>query len=308
MTNFIIMFICFFLGFFLKNLEKFPRSTAQALNLIVIYVALPALILVKLPKLLGTLELVGNWWVPISMAWLTFFIATGLVLLIAKKYHWSKAKTGALILCTGLGNTSFVGFPILEAVIGREALPIGILADQPGSFFMVSSLGIMIAAMYAGEKADTSYIVKRIFTFPPFMTMILAVIWYLLKLPFAAVLNEPLDKISQILVPLSLFAVGFQTDFKFSIIKKRAFPLAIGLFIKLIFFPIFFYVLYCKVLNINDLYSHVTVLESAMATMITAAVVVTEFNLDTELANLMVGLSIPISLLTVPMFNYIFFK
>ena len=59
-----------------------------------------------------------------------------------------------------------------------------------------------------------------------------------------------------------------------------------------------------KVLGGNDLTTQVIVLESAMATMITSAVVANEFNLDSEIANLMVGLSIPISLVTVPLWKH----
>jgi predicted permease len=45
-----------------------------------------------------------------------------------------------------------------------------------------------------------------------------------------------------------------------------------------------------------------------MASMITSAVVATEFNLDTEMANLMVGIGIPLSLVTVPLWNYFLFN
>jgi predicted permease len=45
-----------------------------------------------------------------------------------------------------------------------------------------------------------------------------------------------------------------------------------------------------------------------MATMITSAVVAAEFNLDTEIANLMVGIGIPISLITVPLWHYFIFR
>lgn len=50
--------------------------------------------------------------------------------------------------------------------------------------------------------------------------------------------------------------------------------------------------------------TQVIVLESATATMITAAVAANEFNLDSEISNLMVGLSIPLSLITVPLWKY----
>jgi len=41
--------------------------------------------------------------------------------------------------------------------------------------------------------------------------------------------------------------------------------------------------------------------------MITSAIVATEYHLDAELANLMVGISIPLSFVTVPLWNYLLF-
>lgn len=105
-------------------------------------------------------------------------------------------------------------------------------------------------------------------------------------------------------MPLALFSVGFQLHFDIAVFKKRWLPLALGLSFRLIFFPAFFAFFYLKVLGGSDLVTQVTVLESAMATMITSAVVASEFNLDSEISNLMVGLSIPLSLITVPLWKY----
>ena len=44
-------------------------------------------------------------------------------------------------------------------------------------------------------------------------------------------------------------------------------------------------------------------LEGAMASMINAGVIATEYRLEPELAQLMVGVSIPISLVTVPIWS-----
>jgi len=62
------------------------------------------------------------------------------------------------------------------------------------------------------------------------------------------------------------------------------------------------------ILGLNDDFARIAILESAMATMITSAVVAGEFNLDSELANLMVGLSIALSLITVPLLNKLLFN
>jgi predicted permease len=45
----------------------------------------------------------------------------------------------------------------------------------------------------------------------------------------------------------------------------------------------------------------VTVLQAAMAPMITAAIIAQEYELNSDLANLMVGIGIPLSFLTILM-------
>lgn len=305
MTNFIIIFLSFFIGLFCKRVKRFPPSTGLSLNLFVIYVSLPALILSRLPQLLQNMDLTGHWWLPVGMAWISFGTSFVVINLFAKKYGWSKAKTGALILTVGLGNTSFVGFPLLEAILGPNAIQIGILADQPGSFLVLSTLGILVAASYSGASSSFVMMAQRVFLFPPFIAMALAFLWTLTGLKGWNLLANPLEKIAMSLVPLALFVVGFQTQFSWNVIRRRLFPLSIGLTLKLFVMPLFFYLVIYKILKMNDDFALVTVLESAMATQIASAVVVAEFNLDSELANLMVGLSIPISLVTVPIWHYV---
>lgn len=242
------------------------------------------------------------------MAWTAFILSYLVFGFAGKQFGWKDSMTGALILTAGLGNTSFVGFPLLEALIGPHALPIGILADQPGSFLALSTIGIFVAALYSGAKITPMFIARRIFTFVPFIALILSVLWYV----FFGI-NHPqsldpimpaFDKIAATLVPLAVFSVGFQLQFDLAVFKKRWYQLALGLSFKLLVLPAFFAFLYLKVLGGNDLVTTVTVIESAMATMITAAVVANEFNLDNELTNLMVGVGIPISLVTVPLWKY----
>lgn len=308
MTNFIVIFTCLIAGILCRRLKQFPAHTPQALNAFIIYLSLPALVFSQLPKLLVNLDFHSNWWLPVSMPWISFCLSFVFFSFIGKKLKWKNTKIGALILTVGLGNTSFVGFPLLEALIGKEALPIGILIDQPGSFLALSTLGILTAAFYSGATVTPTFIIKRVLLFPPFIALIISVLWYLffgMANPASIDFILPsMDKIAATLVPLALFAVGFQLRFDLAIFKKRWIPLALGLTIKLIIFPIIFSILYIKVLGGNDLATHVIVLESAMATMITAAVVANEFNLDQEITALMVGMSIPLSLVTVPLWNH----
>jgi predicted permease len=307
MNNFLVIFVCMIAGILCKKLRNFPANSAQALNSFIIYLSLPALVLSQMPKVLATMDFHGDWWLPVSMAWITFVISFFFFSYTGKKLKWSRAKTGALILTAGLGNTSFVGFPILEALIGPHAIPTGILVDQAGSFLVLSTLGILVASLFSGAEINSRIMMKRVFTFPPFIALIFSVLWAMTGLVGVETATPALSKIAATLVPLALFSVGFQLRFDLNILKKRRLALSLGLFFKLLLLPSFFALFYLKFLGVHNLTSQVTVLESAMASMITSAVVATEFNLDTEIANLMVGIGIPLSLITVYLWNYFLF-
>jgi malate permease and related proteins len=309
MTNFAVIFICLFAGILCKRSRHFPAQTAQVVNSFIIHLSFPALILSQFPKLLVTLDFNGAWWLPVSMAWITFVLSYLFFSFIGKKLGWNHAKIGALILTAGLGNTSFVGFPLLEALIGPHAIPVGILVDQPGSFLVLSTFGIAVAALYSGAKITPKYMARRISSFPPFVALVVSFVWFLVwgrtNPQSLDVITPAFDKISSTLVPLALFSVGFQLKFEVDIFKRRWLPLTMGLLFKLVFIPVFFLILYVKILGHTDFSTYVTVVEAAMASMITAAVVATEFNLDSEIANLMVGVSITLSLITVPLWNFL---
>lgn len=303
MTQFLVLIFSFFSGLLCQKVENFPRQTGQGINLFIIYVSLPALVLTKVPLMIETLDLRGQWWIPVSMMWLSFFLALLFIFILGKQLHWPATRIGALMLTVGLGNTSFVGFPILKAIIGEEAIPIGILADQGGSFLLVSTLGIVVASVFSGRNVNYSIIAKRLFTFPPFLAILLSIIWYLLGNIAANIIIPALDPIAAALVPLALFAVGFQTRINLEVLKRRKQGIAIGLALKLFVIPIICWALYWKALGLNGFYAKVSILEAAMATQITSGVVATEYGLDSEIAQLMVTLSVPLSLLTVPLWN-----
>jgi len=76
-------------------------------------------------------------------------------------------------------------------------------------------------------------------------------------------------------------------------------PLLWGLSFKLFLAPIIFIILYVFLLSTRTFPVKITILQSAMAPMILGAVLAEEFGLNAEIANLMVGVGIPISIITV---------
>src|SRR3974390_901472 len=120
-------------GILVARLARPPAALVPALNGWAINVALPALILKLVPHVRFTTDL---WFLPIAM-WGVFFGACGLFLALGRALSWSEARSGAGTLVWGLGNTSFIGYPLIATLRGQEALDFALMADQLGTFVML---------------------------------------------------------------------------------------------------------------------------------------------------------------------------
>ncbi|MBU0513802.1 MAG: AEC family transporter [Proteobacteria bacterium] len=300
MPNLATVFICMLAGYLLRVSNKLPGQSAKVLNTFVIYVAFPALVIHHVPATLEQSGITMKLLVPVSMPWLLVFVAFLVFSLLGRALKWRPETVGALVLTAGFANTSFVGFPILEALLGPDAIKTGIIISQAGSFLALSTAGLILASFYSKHDASLSGIAKRLFQFPPFLAMLLSVVIYLLGIDLPDSVDAVLIKLAAALVPVALVAVGSQIRFDSKLIKFHKAPLLIGLSYKLILAPIIFGLLYVWILHDYSSIAEISVLESAMAPMITGAIVAAQFELDEELAYLLVGIGIPLSLLTVP--------
>lgn len=289
MESLVLLFSCTGLGILFRQIRLLPDNAYLSLNGIIIYVALPALILHKIPLISFTAE-VGY---PIAMPWLIFGLAIPFFILLGRRLHWSRESIGCLILCCGLGNTSFIGIPVMQLLWGESGVQVAILADQPGSFAALSTAGILAASYFSGGDASAKELMKRVLRFPPFLAFILALLLKLTATPVPELFSFTLVRLGSLVVPLALFSVGLQLN---PTAPGKDLPkLAWGLAYKLLLAPAFIYVLYILILEQNSLMGKGSVMEAAMGPMITAAIVATNFKLDSLLVSRIVGIGIPLS-------------
>ncbi len=279
-------------GYLLRFLPVFPADTDRSLNLYVIYIALPALILRQVPGLHFSRAMLT----PVLMPWLVVLCSGLLVLLLCRAMRWSRETTGALLLVVPLGNTSFLGIPMVEQFFGSSAVSWAILYDQFGSFLALSTYGTLILAIYGGSTITPAGILRRVVLFPPFIALLAATF-----LPIQAYL-QPLDRVLTLaagsLVPVVLVAIGFQM--RLLLPGADLMPFAAGLLIRLLLIPILFLAL-CRLLGLEGIPVQVSLFETAMPPMVTAGALASIAGLKPRLTSAMVGLGILFSFLTLPL-------
>ncbi|QDP84370.1 AEC family transporter [Chryseobacterium sp. SNU WT5] len=301
MSNIILLFLCLFLGFLLKKTKLFPENGHVALNSFVINISLSALSLYYIPKINLNFQVIF----PVMVPWLNIILAVLFFSFLGKKLNWSKTLIGALIMGAGFGNTSFVGIPVIQSLYGESGLKTVMLVDQPGSFVALSTLGITIASFYSGEKTGVAQIIRKIIKFPPFIAFAIAVILNIINITIPVQIDEVFAKLGATTVPLALVSVGSQL--KWHKLDHDAKPLLYGLLFKLILFPAIIFILYFMLLNQRGEMIEIAFFESAMGPMVTATIIAAAHRLEPKLCNLMIGVGIPLSFITLT-FWYLLLK
>ncbi|HEY6872744.1 MAG TPA: AEC family transporter [Geobacteraceae bacterium] len=292
MVNIILLIVCFLAGILLKRTGRFPAATPAALNGFVIHVSLPALALLHIHNLRLDRTLLYS----AAMPWLLFCAGAFFFRYLGRLLSLPRATVGALILVGGLGNTSFVGLPMIEAYYGKEFIGTGLIVDQLGSFLVLSTLGIFTAIVYSAGEISPRRMARTVLLFPPFQALILALL--LISVPFPAWLTAILQKLGDTLTPLALASVGFQL--RPSNIRGELKPLSLSLLFKLILAPALVTVVYVLLLGGHGTVMQVTLFEAAMAPMITAGIIAVDHDLNPSLVTLMLGIGIPVSFITLP--------
>lgn len=303
MDGLLIIVVCLLLGIGLRRARVMPEDGARVLNKFVIYVSLPAMVLLHVHAMdFATIPL-QDIMAPVSQPWLMFLGAWLLIHLIGKWRCWHPHTKACLILTAGLGNTSFVGFPLIQALYGAEGLQTAILLDQLGSFFVMSTLGIGIAIAYSGGQLQPKHLAKKLLSFPPFVCLVFALTTQAFAYPNGVIIT--LQALAATLVPLALTAVGMQLRVNMRALSDNRNQLISGLGYKLLLSPLIFYFVYYGFMDSDGTAFKVVVLEAAMAPMITAGIIATEYRLRGDLGALMIGIGIPASLVSVPLLNYL---
>lgn len=290
MTNLILLILCFIVGMLLHRLKRMPVNTPAVLNSFIIHVSLPALTLLSVHDI----KISGDIGLMMAMGWLSFGLSAGFFWLLGRWLDLPRPTVGALILTGGLCNSAFVGLPMIEAFYGHQGLASGIIVDQLGSSLVLSTLGITVAGIYSSGRPTVSEMAKRIFLFPPFIGLVVALL--LIPMEYPAWLTIVLKRMGDTMAPLALLSIGFQL--RLGHIAGNGRNLAIGLTFKLVLVPLILFILYVPLLGAHGQAIQITLFEAAMPPMITAAILATEHDLDPPLATLMVAVGLVISFFT----------
>lgn len=292
MENFVLIGVFVLLGMLFRRLKAFPKDSAQVLNMFALYVSLPALILLKVPQIVFSRQVM----VAAVIPWGMLFFSAALVLLAARLWHWERSTTGVLLLVVPLGNTSFLGVPMIQTFFGVAGLPYLIIYDQLGTMMIMGTYGSLILALYGRESTlDLATVARKMLLFPPTVALMAGLA--VRSWPYPEKLAQALQNIATTLVPVVMTAIGLQLRLR--VPPKVVAPLGFGLAVKLLVAPLSA-LLVCRLAGLGGMVIDVSVLEAAMPPMVTAGALAVIAGLDADLAVALVGIGIVLAFGTLP--------
>lgn len=293
MDNIAMLIACLAIGMALRQFNRLPENAPASINAFIINVALPALIL----RQIHDVRFDPTMLLAVLMPWLIFAASVVLFWFVGRSLDLPRATTGALAVVGGLGNTSFLGLPMIESFFGASGMPTGILIDQLGSYLVLSTIGVALICAFSEGAVTRGDVLRRIATFPPLVALVLAIA--LIPAPYPSVIAVVLARLGGTLAPLALVSVGLQL--RLGELAGRGGLLALGLGYKLVLAPLLVLGLYVGLIGMRGETTEVTVFEAGMPPMIGGSIVAIQYGLDAKLITLMVGVGTIVAFLTLPM-------
>ncbi len=268
------------------------------LNNYIIYLAMPALILLKVPALALSPEMM----IPAGVAWAWLLIGSCMVICLSRWLVWPRPTEGAMLLLVTMGNTSFLGYPMVLAFFDDSVLAYAIFFDQLGGFLILSTFGLIVVAIYTPSNSlgiaqvKLIEIVRKVFTFPPFIALMIAVFIPLDSI--TPLISSTLTILGKLLMPAALFVLGVQ--FQPRLLPEHKIPLVSAIVLKMMVAPLMAWIILINLGSTGDL-KIATIFEAAMPSMITPGLMAIHAGIAPRFIATLLGYSTVFAFVSLPL-------
>jgi auxin efflux carrier (AEC) len=314
-TTFINVFIPLVLmilvGYISKRIGILKSEDVKPLNKIVVNIALPSLVFVGLYH--ANLSHISSMF-SLTLLGLVACFATGTItflILTYKKIPWS--KKWSLMLPVMMGQTAFLGYPIVKGIWGDQGLALAVIYDISTYTIFAVLNTILTIQTHRGSNQKTIQsndgsnqknvinAIKKVIYLPILWGIFLGITLNLFYVKIGPVISSVVNHFSEGTVLIVMILTGLSLD-PGGIRKNFKMVTLISMF-QLILLP--FIVFVCgSVIGLHDLKLWVPIVEAAMPCAIIALALSVEHDLDYNITSDCIVMSTIFSLITIPILLY----
>ncbi|HAT72843.1 MAG TPA: hypothetical protein DCS63_08515 [Elusimicrobia bacterium] len=264
-------------GWLFRKYGIVAEGAEKAFNQYLYYLALPALIVLKI----ADTPLTGLGW--------RFLAANTLPLAAVMAVAWTLWKAGAidwrfarlLLIVSVLGNTVYLGFPVAVMRLGEEAIGYAAIATSIQNIF-IFTFGFVLMTLICEGGCPPSRFLRLIGRNVVLWSSVAGLLLAASGLRLPGLLHRALSDIGKTTLPLSLFTIGISLYGKR--IARNLPRIALVSGFKLLLMP-FFYIVTAGVMGFTGFVSKVTFIETVMPVAVLNYIIAMELDFDPDLVS-----------------------
>ena len=295
----LVLFLLMLVGVCCRKCGIFNDEGNKRISSLVVNVANPALILssgINQEAVISGMEFVKTF----ALAWMMFGVLMILAHFVPRILKADISEYGTYKAMTIFSNIGFMGYPVIAALFGTEALLYASLFLIPFNV-LIYTYGISVMKR---QREKTGFRIRKALNMGV-ISCVLTLIIYLIELPVPVIVENAVDSLSGLTAPLSMMVIG---DSLTKINLKKLFcnvRMLVFSGIKLLLIPIVG-VGFIKLLGLNSMLTGVCMIMLSTPVGSMTAMLAQEYDGDYELASQGVTITTMLAVITMPLIAMIF--
>lgn len=311
-TQSLILFCLMAVGWIAGRTGIITRESNTSLSRFLVNFALPALILVSMQKPFSA-ELRNQALQILAFSTLVYSVSLVLAWLFSRLYRQAnQAERGVHRFAMSFSNVGFMGFPVAEAILGRESLFMVSIYNIPFQILAFSVGVLMIAGLPASNETRQAsesrratgrrYLKASAFKLlnPAILAALLGFGLFSLSIRIPPIIFPALQILGETTTPLAMVLIGATLANSKNLVVLRQRRLWLTTAYRLIIHPLFI-LLMAIGFRMQGLNLSVPVLIAAMPVAANTSILANVYGGDREMAGGLVFVSTLVSLLTIPL-------
>lgn len=294
-----ILFLLLLAGFAVKYLKIINDETVKGLSSLLLKVTMPALVISSMIRTYST-EVLINSGFTLLLSGLIYLAGIILSFILPSLFRVEKKNLGITRYMLLFANVGFVGFPVLEAIIGKESVFYGAIYNLPFNL-LVFTIGIYLITNDGDAKV---HFTPKMLLNPGLTCVFIGMFIFVFGIPIPYPIHMTIQAIGDLTTPLSMIIVGAlmtNVSIKSLFMTKRLYFVC---FFRLIAFPVLVW-LVLRLWIHDPIMLGVPVILSGMPVGTTIAIMAEEYGADAEQASQSIFLSNLLSFITIPFLAYL---
>lgn len=294
-TQVAVLFIIILVGYFVRKKGLLDESSTSKLSSLVMNIFLPAMIITAMqiqfdkemiPKILSLLF--------VSMV---MFGVSTIVAFCLKIFIKSDSKLGIFQYALVFSNSGFMGYPVVEAVLGKGAIFYAAIFNLPFNF-LCFTLGVYFLSK---GNSNAKFSIKSMIN-PSMIAVFIGLALFITGTELPVFINQPLELLGDVTTPISMIVIGSMLAGSSAMECFKRFDMYMLAVLRLVAIPVLVF-LVLRSFSFDSVVMAIPVVIAAMPSAANTAIMANEYGADVALASQAVFFTTLFSVVSIPLIS-----